>query len=79
MPLVRLIGNAGLSFITKLSTGYWNLFDPTNGFTAIHADVASLLPLDKLHQRYFFESDILFRLRALDAYIVEQPMETKAS
>ncbi len=40
MPVSRLIGNAGLSFLSKLSTGYWNLFDPTNGFTAIHAEVA---------------------------------------
>lgn len=32
MPAVRLLGNAGLSFLTKLSSGYWQLFDPTNGF-----------------------------------------------
>ena len=35
MPLPRLFGNAGLSFLTKLSTGYWDCFDPTNGYTAI--------------------------------------------
>ena len=40
MPWVRLVGNGILSFLTKLSTGYWDLFDPTNGFTAIHATVA---------------------------------------
>ena len=40
MPLIRLIGNAGLSFLTKLSSGYWNLFDPTNGYTAIEGTVA---------------------------------------
>ena len=39
MPKVRLLGNIGLSFLTKLSTGYWELFDPTNGFLAIHQDV----------------------------------------
>ena len=61
MPVARLIGNAGLSFLSKLSTGYWNLFDPTNGFTAIHAAVARRTTgLGKLHPRYFFESDILF-------------------
>ena len=75
MPRLRLAGNAGLSFLTKLSTGYWDLFDPTNGFTALHADVAAVLPLDKLHKRYFFESDMLFRLRCFGARIVEQPME----
>jgi glycosyltransferase involved in cell wall biosynthesis len=76
MPRSRLIGNAGLSFLAKLSTGYWDLFDPTNGYIAIQADVARLLPLDRLHPRYFFESDLLFRLATLRARIVELPIET---
>lgn len=74
MPRLRIAGNAGLSFLTKLSTGYWDLFDPTNGYLAIHGDVARLLPLDRLHRRYFFESDLLFRLATLRARIVELPM-----
>jgi dolichol-phosphate mannosyltransferase len=77
MPVARLIGNAGLSFLSKLSTGYWNLFDPTNGYTAIHAAVARRLPLGKLHPRYFFESDILFRLNTLRAVVTEVPMEAR--
>jgi len=77
MPKARLIGNAGLSFLTKLSCGYWNISDPTNGYTAIEASVASLVPLDKLHRRYFFESDLLFRLNCLGAVVLEQPMETR--
>ncbi len=77
MPVARLIGNAGLSFLSKLSTGYWNLFDPTNGYTAIHAAVARRLPLGKLHPRYFFESDILFRLNTLRAVVSEVPMDAK--
>lgn len=75
MPLIRLLGNAGLSFLTKLSTGYWELFDPTNGYTAISADVAATLPLDKIAQRYFFESDILFRLGIIKAKVVDLPLE----
>lgn len=75
MPTARLWGNAALSFLTKLSTGYWNLFDPSNGFTAIHADVARALPLNKVHRRYFFEADMLFRLGTLRAHVVEFPME----
>jgi hypothetical protein len=74
MPALRIIGNAGLSFLTKLSTGYWDLFDPTNGYTAIHAEVAAALPLDRLHRRYFFESDLLFRLGITRARVVELPM-----
>ena len=77
MPWLRMIGNAGLSFLAKMSTGYWELFDPTNGYTAIHAAVARELPLDKLSPRYFFESDILFRLNTLRAVVTEVPMDAR--
>ena len=74
MPLVRKLGNALLSFLTKLSTGYWRVFDPTNGFTAIEASVAKTLPSDKIAKRYFFESDMLFRLGILGAVVTDIPM-----
>lgn len=77
MPGVRLFGNAVLSFMTKLSSGYWNLFDPTNGYTAIHARVASHLPFTKISNRYFFETDMLFRLNTLRAVVVDIPMDAK--
>lgn len=77
MPKIRLFGNAVLSFMTKLSSGYWDLFDPTNGYTAIHADVARHLPLDKISCRYFFETDMLFRLNTLRAVVVDVPMSAK--
>lgn len=76
MPLLRLIGNAGLSFLGKLSSGYWHLFDPTNGYTAIHARVASLLPMHKIATRYFFESDLLFRLNIIRASVIDIPMRS---
>jgi glycosyltransferase involved in cell wall biosynthesis len=74
MPRVRLFGNAFLSFFSKLSSGYWNVFDPTNGFTALHAAVADALPLQKLSQGWFFESDLLFRLGTLRAVVRDIPM-----
>lgn len=77
MPKERLFGNAILSFITKISSGYWNIFDPTNGYTAIHRDVVHYLPFEKISQRYFFESDILFRLNILRAVVVDIPMDAK--
>ena len=77
MPKVRLFGNAVLSLMCKLSSGYWNLFDPTNGYTAIHADVARHLPFNKISRRYFFETDILFRLNTLRAVVVDVPMDAK--
>jgi glycosyltransferase involved in cell wall biosynthesis len=74
MPATRLIGNAGLSFLTKLSSGYWDVLDPTNGYTALHAGVANALPFDKISKRYFFESDILFRLNTIRAVVADIPM-----
>jgi glycosyltransferase involved in cell wall biosynthesis len=75
MPPMRLFGNAVLSLMSKLSTGYWNLFDPTNGYTALHASVARQLPLGKISQRYFFETDLLFRLNILRAVVMDVPMQ----
>ncbi|MDR2710946.1 MAG: glycosyltransferase family 2 protein [Burkholderiales bacterium] len=75
MPRGRIFGNAMLSLLTKLSTGYWDLFDPTNGYTAIHAEVARHLPLERISERYFFESDMLFRLGTIRAVVVDVPMD----
>jgi len=75
MPGVRLLGNAVLSFMAKLSTGYWNLFDCTNGFTAIHAKAARRIAFDKVSQRYFFETDMLFRLNTIRAVVVDIAMD----
>ena len=75
MPAIRLVGNAVLSFMAKLSTGYWHLFDPTNGFTAIHARVARHLQAQEISERYFFETDVLFRLNILRAVVVDIPMD----
>jgi len=54
MPKMRLIGNSLLSLMTKFSSGYWQNFDPTNGYTAIHAGSARHLPLYKISNRYFY-------------------------
>jgi dolichol-phosphate mannosyltransferase len=74
MPKLRLFGNAGLSFLTKLSSGYWNIFDPTNGYTAIHRVALEMLPLDKIDRRFFFESDMLFRLNIAGAVVIDVPI-----
>lgn len=75
MPALRILGNAALSFMTKLSTGYWDLFDPTNGYTAIRADVARQLRFAKISRRYFFETDMLFRLNIIRAVVADVPMD----
>ena len=74
MPKLRVFGNAGLSFLTKLASGYWNIFDPTNGYTAIHRGALGMLPLDKIDRGYFFESDMLFRLNLAGAVVIDVPI-----
>lgn len=77
MPLVRRIGNLGLSFLTKAATGYWNCFDPTNGYFAIRAEILQQLPLGRIDQRYFFETSMLANLYLLDAFILDVPMPAR--
>jgi glycosyltransferase involved in cell wall biosynthesis len=74
MPRLRLFGNSLLSLVSKLASGYWDIMDPTNGYTAIHRDALSLLPLDKIDRGYFFESDMLFRLYTIRAVVRDVPM-----
>lgn len=69
MPRIRIFGNAVLSLWSKISSGYWGVTDPTNGFTGIHRAVLSKLELGKLSKRYFFESDMLFRLNISGAVV----------
>jgi len=69
MPFKRRIGNIGLSFITKLATGYWSIFDPTNGFTALRTDVYRLLRQENISRRYFFEISMLLELGLVRAVV----------
>ena len=65
MPRHRVFGNVVLSFMTKAASGYWGLFDPQNGYTAIHRSALERLPLDRIAQRYEFENDLLIKLNIL--------------
>ena len=77
MPGIRRFGNAILSFINKMVSGYWNVMDPTNGFTAISAVALKHIPLDKIDDRYFFEQDMLFRLNTIRAVVMDYPMKAE--
>lgn len=77
MPRVRLGGNIGLTFLTKLASGYWHVLDPQNGFVAIRGDVLRRLPLARLARGYFFENDMLIRLNALEARVADVPMPSR--
>ena len=74
MPIVRKFGNLVLSFMSKLSTGYYEIFDPNNGFTAIDSEYLTQLPLDDIDNRYFFESDMLYQLNLLGAKVSDIPL-----
>lgn len=71
MPARRWFGNVMLSFLTKVASGYWHVFDPQCGFTAITAPTLARLKLDGIAQDYFFENDMLIRLNVIDARVVD--------
>jgi dolichol-phosphate mannosyltransferase len=75
MPARRLFGNAVLSFVSKFASGYWNMLDVTNGFTAVHAELLRRIDFHRISERYFFESSMLIELNILGAAIsdVEMP------
>ncbi len=77
MPLIRRIGNMGLGFLAKAATGYWNLFDPTNGFLAIRSEALAQLPFDQLDRGYFFEISMLSNLYLLGAVVQDVPMPAR--
>ena len=77
MPLARKIGNAGLSFLIKAASGQWHVFDPTNGYTAIHRTALGALDLRELHRRYFFESSMLVALKRLGAVVEDVPIPAR--
>ena len=62
MPRLRLVGNSLLSFVVKIASGYWQILDPTNGYTAIHRRAFARIDLDRLAEGFFFEIDLLIRL-----------------
>jgi glycosyltransferase involved in cell wall biosynthesis len=74
MPLMRLVGNVALSFATKAASGYWNLFDPQNGYTAIKRSALVRIPLDRIAQGYAFENDLLIWLNIAGARAKDVPI-----
>jgi len=77
MPKIRLFGNSVLSFLVKFASGYWNVMDPTNGYTAISKDILAELKLNKISERYFFESDMLINLNIINAVVKDIKIPSK--
>ncbi len=77
MPRVRQIGNIALSFLSKLASGYWNIFDPTNGYVAIRATVLRMIPLETIDPSYYFEISMLGALYLLGARVLDVPIPAR--
>jgi len=83
MPRHRVFGNVILTFMTKLASGYWHIFDPQNGYTAIKCEALRTLDLNRIHERFFFENDMLvhlnyFKYRVKDVAIPARYGEEKS-
>ena len=77
MPRVRLFGNLVLTFLTKLASGYWHIFDPQNGYLAADRTVLARVELDHLARRYFFENDMLVHLNIARARVTDVAMPAR--
>ncbi len=77
MPRWRRYGNVGLTLLAKAASGYWNLSDPTNGYTAARAEVLRHVDLGALHPRYFFEQSMLIQLGIARAVVAEVRMPAR--
>lgn len=74
MPLIRKIGNFGMSFLVKVSSGYWQISDPTNGFIAINKETLQRLDMSWISPRFFFESSLICELYYTGARVKEISM-----
>lgn len=74
MPMVRRIGNMGIGFMVKAASGYWNVSDPVNGFFAIRTATLSQMDMQRVADRYFFESSMLIEMHYAGARVSEVPM-----
>lgn len=74
MPRHRIFGNVVLTFLTKISSGYWNLVDPQNGYTAVSKEALARVPLDRVAKRYEFENDLLIWLNIADVRAIDVPI-----
>lgn len=59
MPGYRIFGNVVLTFMTKVATGYWDMFDPQNGYTAITRRASERIDWSRVARDYSFENDVL--------------------
>jgi glycosyltransferase involved in cell wall biosynthesis len=73
IPHTRYLGNAVLSLLTKIASGYWHVADSQAGYTALSLRALELLDLDRLYPRYGFPNDMLVHLNVWNASVRDVP------
>jgi glycosyltransferase involved in cell wall biosynthesis len=73
MPRHRYLGNAVLSMLTKIASGYWHVADSQSGYTAISRETLEQLDLDRIYRRYGFPNDMLVHLNVWNARVRDVP------
>jgi glycosyltransferase involved in cell wall biosynthesis len=73
IPHTRYFGNAALSFLTKIASGYWHVADSQSGYTAVNLETLKLLDLDNIYRRYGFPNDILVHLNVWNRRVRDYP------
>jgi glycosyltransferase involved in cell wall biosynthesis len=74
IPRYRYLGNAVLSLLTKIASGYWHVTDSQSGYTAITGEALSVLQLDRLYRRYGFPNHLLVELNNYDFRVRDVPI-----
>jgi glycosyltransferase involved in cell wall biosynthesis len=73
IPRTRYLGNAVLSLLTKIASGYWHVADSQSGYTAVGRETLELLDLDRVYRRYGFPNDMLVHLNVINARVRDVP------
>jgi hypothetical protein len=73
IPRTRYLGNAVLSFLTKIASGYWHVADSQSGYTAVNLDTLRLLDLQRVYRRYGFPNDMLVHLNVVNRRVRDYP------
>ena len=73
IPRTRYLGNAVLSLLTKIASGYWHVADSQAGYTALSLSALRRLDVDRLYPRYGFPNDVLVHLNVQNARVRDVP------
>jgi glycosyltransferase involved in cell wall biosynthesis len=73
IPRTRYLGNAMLSFLTKIASGYWHVADSQSGYTAVNLETLKLLDLEHIYRRYGFPNDMLVHLNVWNRRVRDYP------